>query len=41
MHIAYECCVGKYKWLLENAGEKFEYVAVPELHKNGEHFHRG
>lgn len=25
--------------ILENAGEKFDYVAVPELHKNGEHYH--
>lgn len=25
--------------ILENAGEKFEYIAVPELHKNGEHYH--
>lgn len=29
----------KFMRILENAGEKFEYVAVPELHKNGEHFH--
>lgn len=29
----------RFMRLLENAGEKFEYVAVPELHKNGEHYH--
>jgi hypothetical protein len=29
----------KFMRILENAGEKFEYVAVPELHKNGEHYH--
>lgn len=25
--------------LLESAGAKFDYIAVPELHKNGEHYH--
>jgi hypothetical protein len=25
--------------LLEAAGEKFDYIAVPELHKNGEYYH--
>lgn len=29
----------RFMRLLENAGEKFEHVAVPELHKNGEHYH--
>lgn len=29
----------RFMRLLENAGESFEYVAVPELHKNGEHYH--
>lgn len=29
----------RFMRILESAGEKFEYVAVPELHKNGEHFH--
>jgi hypothetical protein len=29
----------RFMRLLERAGEKFEYVAVPELHKNGEHYH--
>jgi hypothetical protein len=29
----------RFMRLLESAGEKFEYVAVPELHKNGEHYH--
>lgn len=29
----------RFMRLLEKAGEKFEYVAVPELHKNGEYYH--
>jgi hypothetical protein len=29
----------RFMRILEQAGEKFEYVAVPELHKNGEHYH--
>ncbi|MGJ8620336.1 MAG: rolling circle replication-associated protein [Methylophilaceae bacterium] len=29
----------RFMRLLETAGEKFEYVAVPELHKNGEYYH--
>lgn len=29
----------RFMRLLENAGVKFDYVAVPELHKNGEHYH--
>lgn len=29
----------KFMRILESAGEKFDYVAVPELHKNGEHYH--
>lgn len=29
----------RFMRILEHAGEKFEYVAVPELHKNGEHYH--
>lgn len=29
----------RFMRLLEQAGAKFEYVAVPELHKNGEHYH--
>ena len=29
----------RFMRLLENSNEKFEYVAVPELHKNGEHYH--
>lgn len=29
----------RFMRLLEQAGAKFEYVAVPELHKSGEHYH--
>jgi hypothetical protein len=29
----------KFMRILESAGEKFEYIAVPELHKSGEHYH--
>ncbi len=29
----------RFMRLLEAAGEKFEYIAVPELHKNGEYYH--
>jgi hypothetical protein len=29
----------RFMRILDNAGEKFDYVAVPELHKNGEHYH--
>lgn len=29
----------RFMRILENGGEKFEYVAVPELHKNCEHYH--
>ncbi len=29
----------RFMRLLEIAGEKFDYVAVPELHKNGEYYH--
>jgi hypothetical protein len=29
----------RFMRILENAAEKFEYIAVPELHKNGEHYH--
>lgn len=29
----------RFMRLLEQAGAKFEYIAIPELHKNGEHYH--
>jgi hypothetical protein len=29
----------RFMRILESINEKFDYVAVPELHKNGEHFH--
>lgn len=29
----------KFMRILGNTGAKFEYVAVPELHKSGEHYH--
>jgi hypothetical protein len=29
----------RFMRILEHAGEKFEYIAVPELHKNGNHYH--
>ena len=29
----------RFMRILDNAGEKFDYIAVPELHKNGEHYH--
>ena len=29
----------RFMRILENANEKFEYIAVPELHKNGKHYH--
>jgi hypothetical protein len=29
----------RFMRLLETIGEKFDYVAVPELHKNGEYYH--
>lgn len=38
----YDQVIGTWKRfmrILENAGQKFEYVAVPELHKSGEHYH--
>lgn len=29
----------RFMRILESAGAKFDYIAVPELHKNGEHYH--
>lgn len=29
----------RFMRIVEAAGEKFDYVAIPELHKNGEHYH--
>jgi hypothetical protein len=29
----------RFMRILETAGEKFDYIAIPELHKNGEHYH--
>lgn len=29
----------RFMRVIEAAGEKFDYIAIPELHKNGEHYH--
>ena len=29
----------RFMRILENSSNKFDYIAVPELHKNGEHYH--
>ena len=29
----------RFMRILDSADQKFEYIAVPELHKNGEHYH--